>query len=133
MAEEFGRGGHVQAEIRTVAGEVEDLAAGVDVPGHEVSAEAVGGQEARLDVDQVSGAEVAQVGQAQGLGEQVEGRLIAGRVDHGQAAAVGRDAVAGLRLAQQGMPEGEAGALAAARLKGDDLGGSLDQSGEHRQ
>ncbi|MEY3853795.1 MAG: hypothetical protein RI910_2775 [Verrucomicrobiota bacterium] len=116
----------IEAPIGAVLSEEDDLSAVVDMARHEVSAHPVGGQQAGLKVDHRAWLEVAEVGQAERLGEQVEAGAVALGIDHGQAAAVGRDAVAGLGGGEQGVREGQAGAVLLAGRDVDDLAGSLD-------
>jgi hypothetical protein len=94
--------------------------------GDEMSSHPIGRQEAGLDVDDRARAKVAEVGQAKGLGEEVEAGLLPLRVDDRETATVGRDAVTWLSGGEQGVGEGEAGAVLLAGGDGDNLGGSLD-------
>ena len=57
-------GGDIEPPVGAFTAEVGDVADAIDMAGHEVSAHAVGRQKAGLDVDDASGREFAQVGQA---------------------------------------------------------------------
>ena len=96
------------------------------MPGHEVPTQPVGRQEAGFNIDDRAWAEVAEIGQSERLGEEVEAGLLAPWVDDRQTAAIGSDTVARLGGGEQGVGKGQAGAVLVARSNGKDLGGSLD-------
>ena len=126
MTKESIGGLDIELPIGPSLSEKEDLAAAVDMAGHEVASQSVGREKARFQVDDRASPEVAEVGQPESLGEQVEAGLIAMGVHDGQAATVSRDAVTDLGVGEQGVGEGQAGAILFPGRKGDYLGGALD-------
>ena len=77
-----------QIEIRSLGFRGEDLGRGVDVPLHEVTAEASVGTQGSFEIHPGSRSEAAEIGPGEGLPKQVEGcRVPIGRGD-GEAAAV---------------------------------------------
>lgn len=99
----------------------------------EVAAKAVADLHGAFEVDEGAGGEIAEAGDAEGLGEEVEGEGGGGEIDGGdsKAAAVDGDAVAeGDLRGEGGRMEEEAGALAFF-FEGEDGGGGFDEAGEH--
>ena len=64
VTEQGFRRGDIEFPVGAFASEEGDRADAIDMAGHEVAAHAVGRQEARLDVHDAAGGQLAQVGEA---------------------------------------------------------------------
>ena len=97
----------------------------------EVAAESVGRKETRLEVDQVADLEVAEVGEPEGFGEEIEGGPVAGRVGDRQAAAIVGDAIAGFGGGEKGRLDREPQTTQGSGSEFDDATGGMDETREH--
>ena len=99
----------------------------------EVAAEARTDLESALDVDGVARGEGAEIGEAEGLLEEIEVGGVGRGVDDGKAAAVDGDAFAEGEVGGEGNGgECEAGTLGSG-LEVRDAGGGFDDSSEHEE
>src|SRR4051812_14785250 len=85
--------GHAHPQV---GGGLHDLADGVDVTLHDVAAQPVGGPHGPLEVDSVTGAQIAEVGSGQRLVHGVDGVPTLPHLHDGEAAAVVTDGVTDL-------------------------------------
>ncbi len=110
----------------------QDLADPVDVPLHDVPAEAAVGPHRPLEVDPLPRHQAGQRAAAQGLGHDVHGEGVPVEVGDGEADAVHRDRVAVADVAgDQGAAHVQPGGVVPV-LQGDDLPQLLDDPCEHQ-
>ncbi len=110
----------------------EDGSGLVDVALDEVAAEAGSDGEGAFEVDGGARVEGAEVGDVEGLAEEVERDGVGGGVDDGEAAAVDGDAFAEGEVGGEGDAGEREPCAAEGGGEGGDLGGGFDDAGEHR-
>ena len=110
----------------------EDGSGLVDVALDEVAAESGSDGEGAFEIDGGARLEGAEVGDVEGLAEEVERDGVGGGVDDGEAATVDGNAFAEGEIGGEG-DAGECEPRAAeGGGEGGDLGGGFDDAGEHR-
>jgi hypothetical protein len=103
VAKECVRCLDIKAPVGAILSEEEDLAATVDMTGHKMPTHPVGWQEAGLNINNRTRAEIPEIGQSKGLGEEIKAGSLAHRVYDREAASVGSDAITRLGGGEQGV------------------------------
>ncbi len=115
VAGEFWREREVEAVIRADLVVEEDFCGGIDVALHDVAGHAVGGADGAFEVYGVVFLERAEVGCAEGFGEDIEADDSVKDTGDGEAAAVHCDAFAESKLGGEGNLKGELSAVFLGR------------------
>lgn len=110
----------------------EDGSGLVDVALDEVAAESGSDGEGAFEIDGGAVLEGAEIGDVEGLAEEVERDGVGGGVDDGEAAAVDSDAFAEGELGCEGDAGEREPRAAEGGGEGSDFGGGFDDAGEHR-
>ena len=129
----LGRKRERESIIGAIESPEKDLSCRIHVALDKVAAEPVSCTQGALDVHHSTGGQIAKIGHAQGLLEQIKGNRFCRRLNvrRGEAAAIDRDALAlheaGCTSAYIQREPGTSG----TRIEGDDGGGGFDESGKH--
>lgn len=127
---------HGEAVVGTVWTPIENAHGGIDMALNKVATESVADLHGAFKIDEAADGEVAEAGDAQGLGQQIKGKGRGGEVDSGdgETAAIDGNAIA----RGNGRDEGRCGAQGEAGAAGEggfgereDFASGFYKAGEH--